>query len=38
VERLRQARSDALKGEAWLVAGGGSVRELALLELVEAGT
>jgi hypothetical protein len=38
VERLRQARSDALKGEAWLLAGGGSVRELALLELVEGNT
>jgi hypothetical protein len=37
VERLRQARSDALKGEAWLLAGSGSVRELALLELVEGG-
>jgi hypothetical protein len=37
VERLRQARSDALKGEAWLLAGTGSVREMALLELVEAG-
>jgi hypothetical protein len=37
VERLRAARSDALKGEAWLLAGTGGLRSLALLELVEAG-
>jgi hypothetical protein len=36
VDRLRAARSDALKGEAWVLAGTGSVRALALLELVEA--
>jgi hypothetical protein len=36
VERLRAARSDALKGEAWLVAGTGGVRSVALVELVEA--
>ena len=36
VERLRAARSDALKGEAWLLAGTGSLRSLALLELIEA--
>ncbi len=37
VARLRAARSDALKGEAWLLAGGGNVRRLALLEVVQAG-
>jgi hypothetical protein len=36
VERLRAARSDALKGEAWLQAGSGSLRSLALLDVVEA--
>jgi hypothetical protein len=36
VERLRAARSDALKGEAWLLAGTGGLRSLALVELVEA--
>jgi hypothetical protein len=36
-ERLRAARSDAFKGEAWLLAGTGSVRGMALVELVEAG-
>jgi hypothetical protein len=36
VERLRAARSDALKGEAWLLAGTGNVRGMALVELVEA--
>jgi hypothetical protein len=35
VERLRAARSDALKGEAWLLAGTGNLRRLALLDLVE---
>jgi hypothetical protein len=35
VDRLRVARSDAVKGEAWLVAGTGSLRSLALLEVVE---
>jgi hypothetical protein len=37
VERLRAARSDALKGEAWVLAGTGPVRGLALLEVAEAG-
>lgn len=36
VERLRAARSDAVKGEAWLLAGTGSVRTAALVELHEA--
>jgi hypothetical protein len=36
VDRLRAARSDALKGEAWLLAGTGALRSLALLEVVEA--
>jgi hypothetical protein len=36
VDRLRAARSDALKGEAWLLAGAGSLRCLVLLEVVEA--
>jgi hypothetical protein len=35
VERLRAARSDAVKGEAWLLAGTGSVRTAALVELHE---
>jgi hypothetical protein len=35
VERLRAARSDALKGEAWLLAGQGALRSAALVELVE---
>jgi hypothetical protein len=35
VERLRAARSDALKGEAWVVGGTDSVRPAALLEIVE---
>jgi hypothetical protein len=38
VERLRAARSDAFKGEAWLLAGTGNLRSLALLDLVEAAT
>ncbi|MBY0230612.1 MAG: hypothetical protein K2W96_15105 [Gemmataceae bacterium] len=33
VERLRQARSDALKGEAWLIAGTGRLRGLARIDL-----
>jgi hypothetical protein len=37
VERLRAARSDAVKGEAWLLAGSGAVRAAALVELVEGG-
>jgi hypothetical protein len=35
IERLRGARSDALKGEAWLLAGSGRVRATALIELGE---
>jgi hypothetical protein len=35
IERLRAARSDALKGEAWLLAGTGRVRPAAMIELVE---
>jgi hypothetical protein len=36
VERLRAARSDALKGEAWVLAGTGNIRPAALLDIVEA--
>ncbi len=36
LERLRAARSDALKGEAWLLAGTGRLRTAAMLEVVEA--
>jgi hypothetical protein len=35
--RLRAARSDALKREAWLLVGGGNVRRVALLEVVQVG-
>jgi hypothetical protein len=35
LERLRAARSDALKGEAWLLAGDGSLRAAARLEVHE---
>jgi hypothetical protein len=35
VERLRTARSDALKGEAWLLAGAGPVRATAQVDLGE---
>jgi hypothetical protein len=35
VERLRGARSDALKGEAWLLAGSGRVRAAARIDLGE---
>jgi hypothetical protein len=35
IERLRSTRSDALKGEAWLLAGTGRVRPAAMIELVE---
>jgi hypothetical protein len=35
VERLRAARSDALKGETWLLAGEGAIRTAALVEVVE---
>lgn len=37
VERLRAARSDILKNEAWLVAGSGRVRTAARVDLVELG-
>jgi hypothetical protein len=36
VDRLRAARSDAVKHEAWLLAGAGRVREAAQVELIEA--
>jgi hypothetical protein len=36
IERLKALRSDALKGEAWLLAGDGAVRRAALLEVIEA--
>jgi hypothetical protein len=35
LERLRATRSDALKGEAWLLAGAGRSRAAAQVELVE---
>ena len=35
VERLRAARSDVFKGEAWVLAGTGRLREAAVIELVE---
>jgi hypothetical protein len=38
VERLRAARSDALKGETWLLAGEGAIRAAALVEVVEMRT
>ena len=37
LERLQALRSDALKGEAWLVGGEGSVRRALLLEVTETG-
>jgi hypothetical protein len=37
LERLQALRSDALKGEAWLVAGDGSLRRAALLDVAETG-
>jgi hypothetical protein len=37
IDRLRAARSDALKGEAWLLAGTGRVRAAALIDLGETG-
>jgi len=36
VDRLRGARGEALKGEAWILAGEGPVRKAALLEIVAA--
>lgn len=37
VERLRQTRSDLLKGEAWVVLGLGPIRAVLMLELDESG-
>jgi hypothetical protein len=37
LERLRATRSDALKGEAWLLGGSGRLRAAALLEIAEEG-
>src|SRR5262249_50134882 len=37
IERLKQARSDALKGDAWVLAGDGRIRAAAVIEIVEAG-
>ena len=37
VERLRAARGDAMKGEAWLLAGSSSLQTAALIEVVESG-
>jgi hypothetical protein len=37
-ERLRATRSDALKGEAWLLADTGRLRSAALVEVVEVGS
>src|SRR5262249_34405209 len=34
IDRLRADRSDAVKGEAWVLAGDGPIRAAALLELV----
>jgi hypothetical protein len=36
IERLQAARSDAIKGEAWLLAGEGAIRRAAVVELIEA--
>lgn len=36
LERLRASRSDALKGEAWVLAGEGPIRSAAQLEIAEA--
>jgi hypothetical protein len=38
VERLRAARSDVFKGDAWLLAGTGRLRAAAQVELVEMGS
>ncbi len=35
MERLRSTRSDALRGEAWVLAGNGWLRRAAMLEVVE---
>jgi hypothetical protein len=37
LERLRATRSDALKGEAWVLVGTGRLRAAALLEILEEG-
>jgi hypothetical protein len=37
LERLQALRSDALKGETWLVAGSGSLRPAARIEIVRPG-
>jgi hypothetical protein len=37
IDRLRMSRSDALKGEAWVLMGDGPVRRAAVLEVAEAG-
>jgi hypothetical protein len=36
IDRLRLLRSDALKGEAWILAGDGLARQAALLEIAQA--
>jgi hypothetical protein len=36
VARLKSARSDALKGEAWVLAGEGAIRQALLLDIGEA--
>jgi hypothetical protein len=38
LEKLRSARSDALKGEAWMLAGEGRIRTAAQLEITEASS
>jgi hypothetical protein len=35
IERLRAARSDAMKQEAWLLAGVGRIRSAAQIDLVQ---
>jgi hypothetical protein len=35
LDRLKAAKSEALKGEAWVLAGAGRVRAAAMLDLVE---
>jgi hypothetical protein len=37
LDRLRATRSDALKGESWLLVGEGAIRPAVRLELVEVG-
>jgi hypothetical protein len=38
MERLHATRSDALKGEAWILGGGERLRPAALLDIIEEGT